>query len=125
MAYLLDTHIILWWLSDIKKIAAKARRIIEDKENTMYISSVSFWEMAIKKSIGRLSYPADLIHILTQEGFLFLAISPEEALAVSDLPALHSDPFDRMLVIQAKLHDLVLITKDTQIEQYPVTILRG
>lgn len=125
MAYLLDTHIILWWLSDIKKITPKVRRIIEDKNNAIYISSVSFWEMAIKKSIGRLTYPTDILPILSQEGFLFLSIAPQEALSVGDLPPHHTDPFDRMLVMQAKLHDLVLITKDTQIMQYPVTALRG
>ena len=125
MAYLLDTHIILWWLSDPKKINTKTRAIIVDKTNDIFISSVFFWEISIKKSIGRLSYPNNLLHLLTEEGFLLLPILPEDGLGVGDLPLIHTDPFDRMLIIQAKLRNLVLITRDVHIPKYPVITLKG
>ena len=120
MNYLLDTHVILWWLTTPEKIKTKAQDIIKDKANLIYVSSASFWEMAIKQSIGKLTLPHNLLEEITAEGFKFLPIMPEEALGVADLPLLHSDPFDRLLIMQAKLHDLVLITNDTKIINYPV-----
>ena len=125
MQYLLDTHIILWWLTEPEKISPKARKIISDKNNIIYTSSVSYWEMAIKKSIGRLTLPNNILEILLNEGFKMLPLTPEESLGVADLPLLHQDPFDRMLVIQAKLHDLVLITQDKKIMDYPLITLKA
>jgi PIN domain nuclease of toxin-antitoxin system len=123
--YLLDTHIMIWWLIEPKKIAPKARHIMEDKKQEVFISSVSFWEIAIKQSLGRLTIPADPIEILTKEGFQLLALTAHEALSVVDLPMIHGDPFDRMLVMQSKLNDLVLITSDKKIMEYPVPILKA
>lgn len=125
MNYLLDTHVILWWLTNPKEIAQKANRIISDKENNILISCVSLWEMAIKQGIGRLTLPRNVVQILQSEGFKILTIGPDEALGISDLPFIHHDPFDRMLVMQAKLHDLVLITKDKNIMDYPVVTLKA
>lgn len=125
MKYLLDTHIILWWLTEPEKITPKTRKIISDKNNQIYTSSVSFWEMAIKKSIGRLTLTSNILDILLGEGFKMLPLTPEESLSVADLPLIHQDPFDRMLVMQAKLNDLVLITHDKKIMDYPVTTLKG
>jgi PIN domain nuclease of toxin-antitoxin system len=123
MKYLLDTHVVLWWLEDPKKINIKARKIISDKKNEIVISSVSFWEMAIKKGLNRLKLPSNILEILSAENFKFLSIQPEEALSVSDLPLIHADPFDRMLIIQAKLNDMVLITRDEKIAEYPVVTI--
>lgn len=125
MQYLLDTHVILWWLSEPKKIKPKANKIIADKENKIFLSSASFWEMAIKKTLGRLTLPHNLIETLISEGFETLPITPEDGLGVADLPLLHTDPFDRLLIIQAKLKDLVLITKDKIIMEYPVITLEA
>ncbi len=125
MQYLLDTHVILWWFTTPEKIRSKARKIIGDKSNTIFLSSVSFWEMAIKKGLGRLTLPHNLIEAVALEGFKILPIMPEEGLGVADLPPLHSDPFDRILVIQAKLHDLVIITKDVKIIEYPVITIEA
>lgn len=125
MQYLLDTHVILWWLTDPKKINRKANKIIGDRENKIFISSASFWEMAIKKSIGRLTLPHNLIETLISEGFETLPILPEEGLGVADLPLLHSDPFDRLLIIQAKFQDLIIITNDSKIKEYPVVTLES
>lgn len=125
MNYLLDTHIILWWLTNPKQIAPKASQIIADKENSIFFSSVSLWEMAIKKSLGRLTLPRNIVEILQTEGFQVLPISHEEALGISDLPQIHQDPFDRMLVMQAKLYNYVLITRDKNIMHYPVVTIKG
>lgn len=125
MQYLLDTHVILWWFTQPEKINVKARRIIEDKANQIYLSSASFWKMAIKKSLGRLTLPHNLIEAAAAENFKILPIMPEEGLGVADLPLLHSDPFDRLLIIQAKLNDLVIITKDLVIQEYPVIVLKA
>ena len=125
MKYLLDTNVILWWLTEPEKIAPKARKIISDRNNAIYTSSVSYWEMAIKTNIGRLTLPNNILGILSAEGFLMLPLTPEEGLSVVDLPAIHQDPFDRMLVIQAKLNDLVLITPDKKIMDYPVVTVKA
>jgi len=125
MRYLLDTHIILWWLVSPTKMSKTAQKIIRDKKNEIYLSSASFWEMAIKKSIGKLTLPHSLLEVVAGEGFKILPIMPDECLGVVDLPLIHTDPFDRLLVIQAKLHDLVLVTKDATIMEYPVICVRA
>jgi len=125
MNYLLDTHVVLWWLTDPKEIATKARKIIADKEESIYISSASCWEMAIKKGIGRLKFPANLLDILTSEGFDIIPITANESLSVADLPLIHQDPFDRLLIVQAKLNDMILITRDETIVKYPVITLKA
>ncbi len=125
MKYLLDTHVILWWLLDPKELNKKARDIISDRSHLLFTSSVSFWEMAIKSSIGRLNLPNNMIELLKNEKIDTLPLTAEDALSVVDLPILHNDPFDRMLVVQAKRHDMVLITRDSKLGQYPVTILKA
>lgn len=125
MNYLLDTHVILWWLTTPEIIKKKARDLIQDKSNLIFVSSASFWEMALKKSIGKLTLPHNLLEATVAEGFKFLPIMPDEALGVVDLPFLHADPFDRLLIIQAKWHDLVLITSDSKMIQYPVVSIEA
>jgi len=123
--YLLDTHIILWWLTNPKLISPKASKIISDKDNNVFVSCASFWEMAIKKSLGRLTLPRNIVAILQTEGFQIMPIGHEEALGICDMPPLHQDPFDRMLVMQAKLHNCVLITRDRNVMDYPVITVKG
>lgn len=125
MRYLLDTHVILWWFTAPEKIKPKAQKIISDTSNNIFFSSASFWEMAIKKSLGRLTLPHNLLETVVAENFKVLPIMPEEGLGVADLPFLHTDPFDRLLIIQAKLHDLVIITRDSKITEYPVVTLEA
>jgi PIN domain nuclease of toxin-antitoxin system len=125
MQYLLDTHVILWWFTTPEKISTKARKLIKDKSNNIFLSSASFWEMAIKKSLGRLTLPHNLIEAVATESFKILPIMPEESLGVADLPLIHSDPFDRLLIIQAKLNDLVIITHDAKIAEYPVVTIKA
>jgi PIN domain nuclease of toxin-antitoxin system len=125
MQYLLDTHALLWWLTTPDKLSTKAQNIIKDKSNVIYISSASFWEMTIKQGLGRLTLPHNLLETVATEHFKILPIMPEECLGVADLPMLHADPLDRLLVIQAKLHDLIIITRDKIISEYPVATMRG
>lgn len=125
MRYLLDTHVLLWWLTEPEKIHLKARSIIQDKSNDVFVSSASFWEIAIKNSIGRITMPHNLLEVVAIEGFKILPIMPDECIGVTDLPLLHADPFDRLLVAQAKLHDFVIITRDAKIAEYPIITVRA
>jgi PIN domain nuclease of toxin-antitoxin system len=125
MQYLLDTHVVLWWLLDPQKIHKKARDIISDRQQDLFVSSISFWEISIKSNIGRLTIPRNIIELLSQESIQLLSMTAEDGLAVSDLPPLHKDPFDRMLVVQAKRNDLIIMTRDSKITKYPVVTLKA
>lgn len=125
MNYLLDTHVLLWWFTQPEKLKLKTQQIIQDESNQFFVSSASFWEMAIKQSIGKLVLPHTLLETVVAEGFKFLPIMPEEGLGVADLPLLHSDPFDRLLIIQAKLHDLIIVTNDAKIMDYPAVCIEA
>lgn len=125
MRYLLDTHVILWWLTEPEKLHIKTQKIIQDRGNEIFVSSASFWEIAIKKSIGRLTLPHNLLETIAIEGFKILPIMPEECIGVADLPMLHADPFDRLLILQAKLYDLVIMTRDSKISEYPVVTMHA
>ena len=116
---------ILWWLTDPKLIAPKANKIISEKENAIFVSCVSLWEMSIKKSLGRLTVPRNILEVIQSGGFKIISIGPEETLGVCDLSFIHQDPFDRMLVMQAKLHDLILITRDKHVMDYPVITVKA
>ncbi len=125
MRYLLDTHVVLWWLTEPEKIHTKARKIIQDQSNEILISTASFWEIAIKKSIGRLTMPHNLLETIALEGFKTLPIMPDECIGVADLPMYHSDPFDRLMIMQAKLYNLVIITRDNKMPEYPVITIKA
>ena len=121
--YLLDTHVLLWWLSDPKQLTRAAREAIKEGSNAVYLSSAAAWEMGIKKALGRLDYPGNLAEVLNKEHIEVLPITLPHALAVADLPVHHQDPFDRMQIVQARLEDLVLITRDDKITAYDVKVL--
>ncbi len=118
--YLLDTHVILWWLDDPTKLSSEAREAIADADSDVFVSAAVAWEMAIKKSIGRLDIPGNLPDVLSSDGIEVLDINIHHALAVSDLPMLHQDPFDRIQIVQASLENLILITRDKRVQQYDV-----
>ncbi len=121
--YLLDTHALLWWLSEPSKLSAEAREAITRGSNTVYLSSAAVWEMAIKKTLGRLDFPGNLEEVLRKDRIEALPITVPHALAVADLPLHHQDPFDRMQIAQARLEHLVLITRDPKIAEYDVEVL--
>jgi PIN domain nuclease of toxin-antitoxin system len=125
MDVLLDTHIFLWWNDAPQKIRAEARDVIGDPSNLVYISAASIWEIAIKRRLGRLAFTVPVIDAIVQNGFSPLPISPRHAEHAGSLPLLHTDPFDRMLVAQAQLESLTLVTVDERIAPYPVAQLRA
>lgn len=126
MRLLLDTHIALWALADDRRLRADARALIADRDNTVFVSAASLWEIAIKHAIGRSGLPFDAAAALgffAQAGYLMLEVKPEHAVAVEALPPLHHDPFDRMLVAQALTEPMRLITHDAAVASYSDAIL--
>jgi PIN domain nuclease of toxin-antitoxin system len=120
---LLDTHALLWSLASPDTLAPPARAQIEDPANLVMVSAATAWEIAIKQALGRLSAPDDLRLQLTSAGFEELVITVDDAVAAGALPPHHSDPFDRMLIAQALLHDLVVVTRDPAFATYGVRVL--
>ncbi|MFA6112218.1 MAG: type II toxin-antitoxin system VapC family toxin [Candidatus Latescibacterota bacterium] len=120
---LLDTHVVLWWLDDPQQIAPKAREAIADGLNDVFVSAASAWEVAIKAALGKLQAPDDLEAALAEAGFTTLPITVRHALGVRELPDVHQDPFDRILVAQARIEGLTLVTRDPRLGQYGVTVL--
>lgn len=124
-SFLLDTHVLLWWLADPGQLTEAARAAIADGEHSVYVSSAAAWEMAIKKALGRLDYPSNLEEVLARDNIETLPIKLAHALSVANLPAHHQDPFDRMQIVQARLEGLVLITRDPIMSRYDVEVLAG
>ena len=122
MSLLLDTHVVLWWLSDDPTLAAELKDRL-DHEPDIYISAATIWEVAIKQSIGKLQKPDDLPERVRDCGFRHLNITADHSIAAGRLPWVHRDPFDRMLIAQAKSERLTLVTRDAEIAKYDVEIL--
>lgn len=117
VSYLIDTHILLWWLFDDPKLGTNCREIIRNRDNRIIVSSASAWEIATKYRIGKLPEAKQLVEeysqILHQAKFIELAITTVHALRAGSLPIAHRDPFDRMIMAQAELENLPVITYDT------------
>lgn len=120
---LLDTHVVLWWLSDDQRLGDEARRLIANPANHVAVSAASVWEMAIKSSIGKLSVPDGVEKAILACGFAPLATTIEHATRVGELPLHHRDPFDRMLIAQAQLEGLELLTADGRLGEYSVRVV--
>jgi PIN domain nuclease of toxin-antitoxin system len=120
---LLDTHTLLWWLADDPTLAGPARDSIADPASRVFVSAASAWEMAIKRSLGKLEAPSDLERQLERSRFEPLAITIPHAHAAGSLPRHHDDPFDRMLVAQARAEDLTIVTRDLRFGPYGVGTL--
>jgi PIN domain nuclease of toxin-antitoxin system len=125
MNLLVDTHILLWWLADDAGLPRKVRLLLLDTENLVYVSSATMWEIAIKRSIGKLEIPATYRDDIVNEGFKELSITWEHARRTAELPPIHRDPFDRMLIAQALSEKLVLVTTDETIGKYEVAVIPG
>jgi PIN domain nuclease of toxin-antitoxin system len=123
---LLDTHALLWWLADNRKLGRRAREAIADPRATVWVSAASAWEIAIKVALGRLELPEApevcLPREIEQNHFTPLPVTLEHALAVASLPAHHADPFDRLLIAQAQIENLTLVTADEAFAPYDVRI---
>lgn len=126
MRALLDTHAFLWWISDDVRLSERCRAIISDGANEVLFSAVSAWEIAVKAGIGRLAVPGDLenyvVEQVSRNRFELLPISIAHALRVSRLPHHHKDPFDRMLIAQAQVEKVTILTGDAQIARYPIRV---
>ena len=123
MRLLLDTHVVLWWLTDDVALSGEMKDRLDDDPD-VWVSSVTVWEVAIKEAIGKLGRPENLLEEILQSGFRPLPITHDHALAAGRLPLLHRDPFDRMLVAQARVEEMTLVTHDPQIHRYAVDLLR-
>lgn len=123
MSLLLDTHILLWWLSDDPLLPATARAAISSPDNEVIVSAAVVWEIAIKKAVGRLEAPDDLLEVITANDFQTLGITASHALLAGGLPAYHSDPFDRVMIAQARAEHLTLVSVDERFPQYDVELL--
>ncbi|WP_336922368.1 type II toxin-antitoxin system VapC family toxin [Aquipuribacter sp. SD81] len=122
MRYLLDTHVLLWLLTD-EPVESSARTALADPANDVLVSMASLWEIAIEQGLGRLSPPEDPGDAAVAMGFALLGVEPEHVRAVAGLPHHHRDPFDRMLVAQAAIEGLVLVTRDRRLPAYEVPTL--
>jgi len=119
---LLDTHVLLWAAGNPDRLSAEARALIEAPENELLFSAASLWEIAIKRGLGRKDFRVDVRLLrrgLLDNGYSELPVRSEHAVAVDGLPMLHKDPFDRLLVAQAGVEGITLLTSDALVAQYP------
>ena len=122
MKYLLDTHLLLWAAAEPKRLPEAARALMEDADNTLLFSAASLWEVAIKAGLGRPDFvvePAVLRRGLLDNGYVELSVASEHAVATVTLPPIHRDPFDRLLVAQAQVEGITLLTADAVVARYP------
>jgi PIN domain nuclease of toxin-antitoxin system len=126
MRYLVDTHVLIWWLTSDNRLSSKAQMMIQTHRNTLFWSVASSWEVSIKHALGRLIFdepPEDLIpKELDKNHIETLVITNEHAFTAGQLPLHHKDSFDRMLVSQAKIESLGIITNDPKIALYDVDV---
>ena len=122
MKLLLDTHLLLWTAEGSRRLSKIARTLISDPENELLFSAASLWEIAIKRSLGRDDFQVDLRLLrrgLLDNGYVELPITSEHTLATDSLPPIHKDPFDRILIAQATVEGVTLLTVDSVVAQYP------
>jgi PIN domain nuclease of toxin-antitoxin system len=123
---LLDTHVLIWAMAEPARLDERARMAIVSPEHHILVSAAAVWEIAIKRALGRLKFPLErLTETMERMGFEPLPIHLRHAIAAGGLPRFHDDPFDRMLVAQAQLEKLVLVSEDATIARYDVSILGG
>lgn len=125
--FLLDTHVLLWWLFDDPKLSSLARDIIRAPENMIIVSSASGWEIATKSRLGKLPQAGDITNklpsLLQKARIKVLSITMIHALAAGALPGPHRDPFDRMLIAQGQIEQLPIVTSDRAFKKYPVDLI--
>lgn len=123
MRLLLDTHVVIWWLEQSGRLGQRARSAITDAANDVYVSAVSAVEMSLKSARGKLRAPNDLDRQISASSFVALPITVPHGLALHDVETHHGDPFDRLLVAQARVEGLTLVTADRALAAYDVPIL--
>ena len=125
MGYLLDTHILLWWLAADSRLSPAALSTITEPRNRIFISAATVWEIGIKSQLGKLKIEESIPLLLLSEGFEELSITGLHAQEAANLPRHHKDPFDRMLIAQARLERLTLISTDNNIADYDVDLFKA
>ena len=127
MRLLLDTHLLLWAAGPSPRLSVQARRLIDDPQNELVVSAASLWEIAIKSGLRRPNFRIDaalLRRNLLNNSYQELAVTSDRAVAVANLPPLHKDPFDRMIVAQSIVEGITLLTSDPLVAQYPAPVRR-
>lgn len=125
MKLLLDTHVLLWAAGEPDRLSAAARELLLDPQNELLFSAASLWEIAIKRTLGREDFrvePRVLRRGLLDNGYVELPITSQHAVSIDGLPPVHKDPFDRLLVAQALVEGVTLVTSDTRLLQYPAPV---
>ena len=123
MKLLLDTHVVLWWTHDSRRLSDTARELVSDSRHDVLLSAVVAWEIAIKRALGKLKVrPALVAELLTDGGAAELAVSVAHATELERLPMHHRDPFDRMLVAQARVEGALLVSSDEALRSYDVPV---
>lgn len=124
MKLLLDSHAFLWWLIDNPRLTAMARRVMADSSSAVYVSAATVWELSVKAALGRLDLgDLDLADEIEANDFIDLPIAARHGAAAARLPRHHADPFDRVLIAQAELEGLTIVTRDAAFNAYGVAIL--
>ncbi len=127
MRYLVDTHVFIWWNTSSTRLPAKVQSLFRDPNETLFLSLASVWEMQIKIQLGKLTLPAPLSILLQRQqqtnAIQILPITLPHVLELASLPDLHRDPFDRLLIAQARVEKASLISDDATIKKYPVTVV--
>ena len=123
---LLDTHILLWWLADNARLTKKVKSAIANPDNVVYTSPASIWEASIKRALGRREFDdKKLLTAIESSGFREVVITMQHGQVAGNLPRYHEDPFDRMLIAQAQVNNLTIITHDKQFKHYDISVIWG
>jgi PIN domain nuclease of toxin-antitoxin system len=120
---LLDTHVVLWWTHDAQRLSDAAQEALVDERHDIVLSAVLAWEIAVKRALGKLKVRSGLISELIRDGARELAVTVAHADAVEALPAHHRDPFDRMLIAQARVEGAILVSADTVFRSYDIPLI--
>ena len=124
MKILLDSHVLLWWLGDDGRLDGAAHRVISEEADEVVVSAASVWEIGIKRALGKLTAPDDLPEQVETSGFTAWSMTVDDARAAANLPRHHGDPFDRMLVAQARERGATLMSADRVMTGYDVELYR-
>jgi PIN domain nuclease of toxin-antitoxin system len=122
VSLLLDTHVVIWWLTDDPTLSDDIKDRL-DHEPDVFVSAASIWDVAIKQALGKLKEPANLPERIRDCAFRELSIRSDHAIEAGRLPLIHRDPFDRILVAQARCEGLTLVSRDPEVQKYEVAVL--
>jgi PIN domain nuclease of toxin-antitoxin system len=125
LKYLLDTHALLWWLSDDKRLGPSVRKTIANPSSDILVSAASFWEIVVKMRVGKITADIDdIVDAVDDQGFNLVNIRPEHLRVLVNLPIHHRDPFDHLLIAQAIVEKAIFISEDASTPKYPVSVLK-